>query len=865
MHATMPEVTMVTESRRARANHVMKHTIRRTLGWGGFLPLVFAILMFWFAPFVCEAKEPGPEVIPIESGLGLRNPGRLSRSTFAVDPVQALMCRGEFKLPLAGERLSAEATNSNVWEQVLVNTNGWFEHPAMRGGYFAAPVVVATKRSMILEAQGHTMVYVNGEPRAGDVYQYGYLKLPVLLKPGTNLFVFQCGRGRLKAKLVAPAGQLQFDFSDPTLPDLIAGQRPQHWAGLVVINSTPQWQRNLILVSQLDHAKSATTRIPPLPPMSARKIPLQMDGRVIRTNDAGVLQVILKQRERHRDTTLAKGEVKLRIRLPDQAQRKTFVSSIDGSVQYYGFRPAVPLKPGQEPLALFLSLHGAGVEGIGQVETHISKSWGNIVGPTNRRPYGYDWEDWGRMDALEVLDIARNTLHPDPARIYLTGHSMGGHGTWQIGGLYPDKFAAIGPSAGWISFLTYAGRGGPDNAPRTPMESIFRRASGTSDTFALATNYLHQGVYILHGEADDNVPVTQARSMRDVLAGFHKDYDYHEQKGAGHWWDSSDEPGAECMDWPPMYDLFSRRRIPSVDSIRKVQFTTVNPGVSSSCDWLTIEAQTKPLEPSSVEIQADPWARRFIGKTYNVARLRFDLKPIQKDSQFKVELDGQTLDKIPWPPSNQIWLQRVDSQWTHTESARPLTEKGPHRNGPFKDAFRHRMIMVYATQGTPEENAWAFAKARFDAETFYYRGNGSIEIVPDIEFNAGNQPDRSVILYGNADSNSAWESLLGKSPIQVNRGSVSVGGQSRTGESLGCLFLQPRPGSDRACVAVVSGTGLVGMRATDRMPYLAPGVGFPDFTLFSPEVYDQGLKGVLCAGFFGSDWNLTGGEAVWRE
>jgi len=32
---------------------------------------------------------------------------------------------------------------------------------------------------------------------------------------------------------------------------------------------------------------------------------------------------------------------------------------------------------------------------------------------------------------------------------------MGGHGAWQIGSLYPDRFAAIGPSAGWLSFDSY--------------------------------------------------------------------------------------------------------------------------------------------------------------------------------------------------------------------------------------------------------------------------------------------------------------------------------------------------------------------------------------------------------------------------
>ena len=46
----------------------------------------------------------------------------------------------------------------------------------------------------------------------------------------------------------------------------------------------------------------------------------------------------------------------------------------------------------------------------------------------------------------------------DPDRIYLTGHSMGGHGTWHLAANDPDRWAAIAPSAGWISFDTYGGR-----------------------------------------------------------------------------------------------------------------------------------------------------------------------------------------------------------------------------------------------------------------------------------------------------------------------------------------------------------------------------------------------------------------------
>ena len=54
--------------------------------------------------------------------------------------------------------------------------------------------------------------------------------------------------------------------------------------------------------------------------------------------------------------------------------------------------------------ALFLSVHGASVEATNQARAYAQKDWGHLVAPTNRRPYGFSWEDWGRMDALEVLE-----------------------------------------------------------------------------------------------------------------------------------------------------------------------------------------------------------------------------------------------------------------------------------------------------------------------------------------------------------------------------------------------------------------------------------------------------------------------------
>jgi hypothetical protein len=178
------------------------------------------------------------------------------------------------------------------------------------------------------------------------------------------------------------------------------------------------------------------------------------------------------------------------------------------------------------------------------------------------------------------------------------------------------------------------------------------------------------------------------------------------------------------------------------------------------------------------------------------------------------------------------------------------------------------MLLVYGTRGTPEENAWAFARARYDAETFWYRGNGAMELCSDTEFadprESPHNRDRNVVLYGNADTNGAWNALLSDSPVVVRRSGVTAGDHTLPGDDLACLFVRPRPGSDRALVGIVSGTGLPGMRLTDRIPYFVSGVEYPDCIVLGPNTLTGGAAGVRMAGFFGNDWTLATGDFQWQ-
>ena len=49
------------------------------------------------------------------------------------------------------------------------------------------------------------------------------------------------------------------------------------------------------------------------------------------------------------------------------------------------------------------------------------------------------------QDVFDLIDLAVATLGADPDRVYLTGFSYGGRGTYIIGLKNPDRFAALAP------------------------------------------------------------------------------------------------------------------------------------------------------------------------------------------------------------------------------------------------------------------------------------------------------------------------------------------------------------------------------------------------------------------------------------
>ena len=761
------------------------------------------------------------------------------------DPIHEKLVNGSLAAFHPSEGDTIPGVNGAQWKSVVLAENGSTEK---RGLYLDLQVTMKEASSVILSTSG-SETYVNGVPRAGNVYGYNYVELPITLTKGLNHVLLRSGRKPLRAHLSTPPSPVSLSDKDMTLPDLVVGESADTWGALIVRNTTQETARGFTISVNGSGLDEAPTLIPSIPPMSLLKTGFRI--RSIAPQATGEIETRLTLRNRD-GVTQHQLKAPLKVLEPDQTRRITFVSEIDGSVQYYALRPATANADHDPAPAIVLSCHGASVEGRGQAAAYGPKRWFHIVAPTNRRPYGFDWEDFGRMDAMEVLSLSKASLRHDPSRIYLTGHSMGGHGAWHLAVTYPDQFAAVGPSAGWISRSTYGRRRRSENAP-SPVERLTQRSTTPSETQGLATNLKQLGVYILHGGADNNVPASQAQTMAELLEGMHHDWFYHEEPEKNHWWSNDfGDNGSACVDWPFMFDSFARHALPPSSVVRQVQFTTANPGISSQCHWLEIVQQIQHSAVSEVTLHLWPNKRQIRGTTKNVALLKLDLSHMSNRDPISVIVDEQTLEDISQPRSGSLYLARKNAQWTVVNKPSPSL-KGPHRYGGPKDVLDHRFLFVYGTMGKQAENDWAFQKARFDAETYWYRGNASVECIPDTQFSLEAYKDRSLVLYGNATTNGAWTSLLSDSPVQVDSEAILVGEQRMAGNDLSTIFVRPRPDSDRASVVVIAGTGLPGMRDTYQQTLFLPFVRFADCV-----VNRQGKQ--IAGGYFGNDWSVETGE-----
>lgn len=242
---------------------------------------------------------------------------------------------------------------------------------------------------------------------------------------------------------------------------------------------------------------------------------------------------------------------------PPATQTTGFVKrSIEMNGESFRYQLFIPADyDPSRPWPVILFLHGAGERGsdneaqttvgLGPVVRARAEDFPAIV-IFPQMPLDSTWAGTVADAALRVLDSTMLELNVDPERIYLTGMSMGGYGTWQLATQEPRRFAALVPVCGGV------------HPPRSERPDLRVRTvpPGTPDAYRWVAERV-RGVptWIFHGEADQVVPVTGSRRMNDALRAAGAEVHYTEYPGVGHnaWDPAYSEP--ELWEW-----LFTQRR-----------------------------------------------------------------------------------------------------------------------------------------------------------------------------------------------------------------------------------------------------------------------------------------------------------------
>ncbi len=660
-----------------------------------------------------------------------------------------------------------------------MSATGELNTAALRGGYAAAIVESETAQVVLLTASGHAAVAVNGEWRTGDPYALGWLRVPVQLKAGRNEFLFHLASAKLRAKLEPPPAPQLLVPEDVTAPDLVKGEEQSLWAAIPITNASTETLAKPVLMAKASAGDVSFTPLASIGPLATYKAPFRLP--VVAAEPGQELKFQLELRTALDGPALASHEITLRCVAPGELQLRTFVSRIDGGVQRYAILPAKAATASTKS-GILLALHGAGQSCAELLAKRDALSWRTSSPP--------------RIAARTVLTGKTGApstpmkRSPTPANICRT--------TRRRITSSATRWAATARSCSPVAGLTAspprepAPRGsatGPMAGcrPLIPPIRLHKNscAAAPSNLLTGLTNLGSVGLYVRHGAINPRVPPSHGQQLRTQLGAFHPDFAYHEHAG--------DDTAATVLgDWPALADFVRTRQLAPSASVDSVDFKTASPGVAANCDWARLESQQQPFAWSRMVLKRDRMLRTITGTTENVRRISLDIREFTAGPPRSIVLDGQTISRFRRPRANRMWLARnADNRWRSIDPPPPLY-KNPQRYGAFKSVFDNNAVLVFGTQGSAEENAWAVAKARFDAETFWYRGNGSLEALPDTEFDPAAYRNRNVVLYGNADTNAAWSLLLPASSVQVRRGEVRIDVRREEAGDLAVLFVQPK-------------------------------------------------------------------------
>lgn len=468
---------------------------------------------------------------------------------------------------------------------------------------------------------------------------------------------------------------------------------------------------------------------------------------------------------------------------------------------------------------------------------------GIVIEPYGRGNNAFRWA--GETDVFEGLRVASNgQLHRkvengycDPARIVLRGFSMGGAGTWHIGLHHPDRFAVIGPGAGFTTTRGYIGKF-PEQLPFSQEKTLH-----IYDAVDYAENAFNVPVVAYSGEKDGQKAA--ADNIENALKKFPEKLRFTHliAPGLAHQMPPEWQAKAESE-----FEKYLKTGRPFPERVRFVTYTMQYP----SCDWVDVYGLIEHYRKSVIDARRDGFTIRV--ETENIRA--FSLSQQVTERAKKLVIDGQEFV----PPGSTY--ARVSGKWEVRNWQEFLGKpdfkqiaKNRYVHGPIDAAFRSEFWVIPqdGSQGWHTATT-TYTKASFDrfAGEWDKFLRGKLRVTSTVT----KLEEDTLVLFGDPQNNAQIRKFLPHLPITWTKEKLVVNGVEYDPKTHIPVLIYPNPFEPRKYVVLNSGHTFHADAFQGTNALLYPRLGDWAVLKVTPTDKDPAAAEVVASGLFDEFWKF---------
>ena len=404
----------------------------------------------------------------------------------------------------------------------------------------------------------------------------------------------------------------------------------------------------------------------------------------------------------------------------------------------------------------------------------------------------------GDSDVVHAIAEAKRLFSVDEDRVYLTGDSMGGWGTWNVSSRHPALFAAIAPVFGGVDYHSTMSE--EELARLSPLDRFLNEKESS---WAMADGLLNVPIFVHHGDADQSVNVEYSRWAVRLLQRWGYDVRYREFPGRIHEaLESQTGNGNISIEW---FLEHRRNRNPRHVRIRSAELR------NAKAYWTHALQAASPSAFMAVDAE-------IVDR--NVIRL-------DTENVLDIALSPSTVLVDPVKPVKVVWngsthemrFENGELRLTAPEYKPAAHQKNERLPGSMIDFTVTPFAVVVGTVSKDPEMV-ALCRKKADAFIHAWRDWQKQEprVFVDTAIQDADIAKYSLLLIGGPDDNRVTAQLVRKLPLQIAADRIAIDGKSFPVKDAAVQMIYPNPLNPERYVWIAAGTSTDGMHFTNPNP-----------------------------------------------